>query len=192
MLRRLYDRMIALAETPYALWVLAAVAFAESSVFPLPPDLLIVPMVIARPERAWRIAGVALAASVLGGLLGYWIGAALFESVGRPVLAFYGMTDTFDTFAARYNAFGPWAVLIGGVTPFPYKVITILSGATHLSLPVFVVASVIARALRFFVIAALLWRFGAPIRDFIERRLGLLLTAGTVLLIGGFAAVKLL
>lgn len=192
MLRRLYDWTIDLARTPYALWALAVVAFIESSVFPIPPDVLMIPMIIARPSRAFVIAGVATVASVLGGILGYGIGWGLFETVGRPVLEFYGKDAYFDEFALRYNDYGAWMVLFAGVTPFPYKVITIMSGATGLSVPVFMVASVLARGLRFFVVAALLWKFGAPIRDFIERRLGLMFTLFMVLLIGGFVAVRYL
>ncbi|TYB83452.1 YqaA family protein [Maritimibacter fusiformis] len=192
MLRRLYDWTIRLAESPHALWALAVVAFAESSVFPIPPDVIMIPMIIARPNRAFLIAGVALAASVTGGIAGYLIGWGLFESVGRPVLAFYHMTDKFDEFRTAYNDWGAWAVLIAGVTPFPYKVITILSGATGLNFAVFMVASVVARGLRFFVVAGLLWKFGAPIRDFIEKRLGLMFILFVALLLGGFYVVKYL
>ncbi len=192
MLRGLYNWTMGLAESRYAIWALAAVAFVESSVFPIPPDILMIPMILAAPRRAWLIAGVATVASVLGGLLGYYIGWGLFESVGRPVLEFYGKDAYFDDFSARYNAWGAWAVLIAGVTPFPYKVITIMSGATGLSLTVFMVASVLARGLRFFIVAALLWKYGAPIRDFIERRLGLMFTLFCILLVGGFYAVKFL
>lgn len=192
MIRRLYDWTLALAAHPRAIWWLALVAFVESSVFPIPPDILMIPMIVAAPRKAFLIAGVATVSSVVGGLFGYWIGATLFDSIGQPILAFYGMTDKFDTFRVTYNDWGAWAVLIAGVTPFPYKVITILSGSTGLSLPVFMAASVVARGLRFFLVAALLWKFGPSIRDFIERRLGLMFTAAMVLLIGGFAAVKLL
>ncbi len=192
MLRGLYDWTMGLAESRYALWALAAVAFVESSVFPIPPDILMIPMILAAPRRAWLIAGVCTVSSVLGGLAGYYIGWGLFETVGRPVLEFYGKDAYFDAFSLRYNEWGAWAVLIAGVTPFPYKVITIMSGATGLSLSVFMVASVIARGLRFFLVAALLWKFGAPIRDFIERRLGLMFTLFCVLLVGGFYVVKYL
>ncbi len=192
MLRRLYDWTISLAEHPKALWALALVAFVESSVFPIPPDILMIPMIIAAPRRAFRIAGVAMAASVLGGMLGYYIGWGLFESVGRPVLEFYGKTDAFASFAERYNRYGAWAVLIAGVTPFPYKVITILSGSTGLNLPIFIVSSVLARGARFFVIAALLWKFGEPIRDFIERKLGLMFVLFVAILLGGFYLVRYL
>ncbi|WP_417248817.1 YqaA family protein [Celeribacter sp.] len=192
MMRRLYDWTLSLAQSPQALWALALIAFIESSVFPIPPDILMIPLIIARPREAFKIAGIATVASVAGGMLGYWIGYGAFESIGRPVLEFYGKDAYFDEFAAKYNEWGAWAVLIAGVTPFPYKVITILSGATSLSLPVFMVASVAARALRFFVVAALLWKFGAPIRDFIERRLGLVFAILVILLLGGFYAVKYL
>lgn len=192
MLRSLYDWTIRLAETPHALWALAALAFLESSVFPIPPDLMLIPMVLARPRRAFLIAGVCTAASVLGGLFGYWIGAVLFDSVGQPVLEFYGKQNRFEEFRATYNAWGAWAVLVAGITPFPFKVITILSGYTGLSLPVFFVASVIARGFRFFVVAALLWQFGAPIRGFIEQRLGLLFTLFMALLLAGALVLRFL
>lgn len=192
MLRRLYDWTLAQAQSPHALWVLAVVAFVESSVFPIPPDVLIIPLVIAAPHRAWLIAGVATVASVLGGLFGYYIGWALYESVGLPVLEFYGKTDSFDEFSARYNEWGAWAVLFGGITPLPYKLFTILSGSTGLNIVVFTIASIVARGLRFFIVAALLWKFGEPIRDFIERRLGLMFTLFLVCLLGGFAVLRYL
>ena len=192
MLKRLYDWTISLAESKHALWALAFVAFIESSVFPIPPDILMIPMIIATPRRAFLIAGIALASSVLGGMLGYFIGWGAFESIGRPVLEFYGKDAYFSEFSTKYNEWGAWAVLIAGVTPFPYKVITILSGVTGLNFAVFMVASVVARGLRFFIVAALLWKFGAPIRDFIEKRLGLVFTAFMILLVGGFVAVKYL
>ncbi len=192
MIRKLYDWTLSLADSRHALWALAFVAFVESSVFPIPPDILMIPMIIARPSRAFLIAGVATLASVAGGLFGYYIGAGLFESVGRPVLEFYGKTEAADSFAERFNAYGAWSVLIAGVTPFPYKVITIMSGWTGLDIGVFMISSVIARGLRFFVIAALLWKFGSPIRDFIERRLGLMFTLFVVILIGGFFLVRYL
>ena len=147
---------------------------------------------LARPSRAWLIAGVAMLASVLGGMMGYWIGATLFDSVGRPVLEFYGKTDYFADFSVRYNQWGAWAVLMAGITPFPYKVITIMSGWTAMPLGVFIATSILARGVRFFLVAVLLWKFGEPIRDFIERRLGLMFTIAVALLIGGFVAVRYL
>ncbi|MEL6426368.1 MAG: YqaA family protein [Pseudomonadota bacterium] len=192
MLRRLYDSVLSLADSPYALWMLAIVSFIESSVFPIPPDVLLIPMVLAAPHRAWLIAGVCTISSVLGGAFGYWIGAELLDTVGRPVLEFYGKWEKFADFSARYNEFGAWAVLFAGVTPFPYKVITITSGATGLDFWVFMISSVVARGLRFFIVAGLLWKFGPPIRVFIEERLGLMFTIAMALLIGGFAAVRFL
>lgn len=192
MIKRLYEWTIALASGPYALWALAAVAFAESSFFPIPPDVVMIPMIIARPNKAFLIAAVALAASVLGGMFGYYIGYGVFETIGQPVLEFYGKSDAATEFSAKFNEYGAWAVLIAGVTPFPYKVITIMSGWTGLHFGVFMVASVIARGLRFFVVAWLLWKFGAPIRDFIEKRLGLMFTLFVLLLGAGFYAVKYL
>ncbi|MBS8227413.1 YqaA family protein [Vannielia litorea] len=190
MLRSLYDWTISLATSPYALWALAIVAFIESSVFPIPPDVLMIPMVLATPRKAWLIAGIATVSSVLGGLLGYAIGALLFDSVGQPILTALGKGDAMAEFNTRFNDFGFWAVLGAGITPFPFKVITIMSGWTGMPLATFVVTSIIARGLRFFIVAGLLWKFGAPIRDFIEKRLGLVFTLFLVILIGGFFLVK--
>lgn len=192
MLKRLYAWTIGMAEHSNALWVLALVAFVESSFFPIPPDVIMIPMILAQPRRAWLIASVALAASVLGGLLGYAIGALAFETIGEPILASLGKADSMAEFSTRFNDMGFWAVLAAGVTPFPYKVITIMSGWTSMPLVTFIMTSILARALRFFVVAALLRTFGAPIRDFIERRLGLMFTLFVVILVAGFAAVKFL
>ncbi|MCG6883700.1 MAG: DedA family protein [Silicimonas sp.] len=192
MIRRLYDWTLSLAAHPRALWALAGVSFIESSFFPIPPDILIIPMVLAAPSRAWLIALVATIASVLGGLFGYFIGAVLFDTIGQAIFDFYGKADAVESFNARFNDYGAWAVLIAGVTPFPYKVITIMSGWTGLSLPVFMVSSVVARGLRFFIVAGLLWKFGPPIRIFIEKYLGLLFTLFVILLIGGFYLLRYL
>jgi len=166
------------------------VAFIESSVFPIPPDVLLIPMVLASPQKAWKIALVCTLASVLGGLLGYGIGYFLFEEAGRPMLELYGYDAKFADFQKTYNNWGAWAVFIAGITPFPYKVITILSGVTGLNLSVFIIASILARGIRFFIVAGLLWRFGEPMRTFIEARLGLLFTVFCGLLIGGFVLLK--
>ena len=192
MLQRLYDRTMQLAEHPRALRWLGGVSFAESSVFPIPPDVMMIPMILARPSRAWLIAFVALVGSVLGGLLGYAIGAFAFETIGRPVLTLLGKAGAMAQFNERFNDFGFWAVLIAGVTPFPFKVITIMSGWTGMPLITFLATSLLARSLRFFAVAGLLRIFGAPVRDFIERRLGLVFTAFVVLLSGGFISVKYL
>lgn len=190
MLRQLYDRVMDLSAHPRAVWGLAGVSFIESSVFPIPPDVMLIPMVLAERAKAWFYATVATISSVLGGLFGYAIGLFLFELVGRPILDLYGYGEAFTDFAARYNEWGAWIVFIAGVTPFPYKVVTIASGATQLNILVFLVASIAARGLRFYVESALLYWFGPPIRDFIERRLGLVFTVFVVALVGGFIAIR--
>ena len=190
MLRRFYDMTISLAAHRHAVPALGAESFAESSVFPIPPDALMIPMILARPRKAWMIALVCTLASVAGALLGYWIGAAFFDSIGQWVFDLYGKAEKFETFKLTYNAWGAWAVLIAGVTPFPFKVITIASGVTGLSLPVFIVSSLVARAARFFLVAAILRRFGDPARDFIERRLGLVFSAFCAMLFAGFYAMR--
>lgn len=173
-------------------WALAGVSFAESSVFPIPPDVMLIPMVLAERRKAWFYATICTIASVVGGAFGYLIGYALFETVGQPILNFYGYTEKFEEFASRYNDYGAWIVFIAGVTPFPYKVITIASGVTQLNFLIFMVASVAARGLRFFVVAGLLYWFGPPIKDFIERYLGILSVVFVVLLIGGFVVARYL
>ena len=190
MLKPLYDWTMRLAEHPRALWVLAIISFVESSVFPIPPDVLMIPLILAAPHRAWLIALVATVSSVLGGLLGYGIGAFAFDQLGQPILEALGKLDRIEEFNAKFNEAGFWAVLGAGITPFPYKVITIMSGWTGMPLATFIVTSIIARGLRFFIVAALLWKFGAPVREFIERRLGLVFTAFFVILIGGFVALR--
>jgi len=192
MLRALYDWTMAQATHPRALWILAFVAFVESSVFPIPPDVLIIPMILARPKQAWLIALVALVASVAGGIFGYVIGAFAFDQIGAPMLEAMGKGAAMEAFNTRFNDFGFWPVLVAGITPFPYKVITIMSGWTGLPLGTFIVTSIIARGVRFFLIAALLYKFGAPVRDFIERRLGLVFIVFVVLLLGGFYLVKVI
>ncbi len=192
MLRRLYDWVLEMAAHRHAAWALSFVAFLESSVFPIPPDVMLVPMVLAERLKAWTYAAIATVSSVLGGVAGYAIGYFLFELIGRPVIGFYGYSEAFGDFASRYNDYGAWIVFLAGITPFPYKVITIASGATQLNFLVFLVASIAARGLRFFIVSALLYWFGPPIRDFIERRLGLVTAVFFILLIGGFVLVKYL
>ncbi|WP_438960862.1 YqaA family protein [Nereida sp.] len=192
MIQRLYNWTLFMAEHPHALWVLALVSFVESSIFPIPPDILMIPMILAAPSRAFVIAGVALVSSVLGGLLGYAIGALAFDTIGQPILQALGKADSMEAFNGRFNDVGFWAVLIAGITPFPYKVITIMSGWTAMPLGTFIVTSIIARGLRFFIVAALLWKFGAPIKTFIEKRLPLMFTLFVLVLIGGVYAVKFL
>jgi membrane protein YqaA with SNARE-associated domain len=191
-LHRLYAWTMAQAASPYALWILALIAFLESSLFPIPPDVLLIPMVLAAPRRTWLIAGVCTLSSVAGGILGYAIGALLFDGIGRPVLELYGYLDKFTAFQESYNAWGAWIVFGAGLTPFPYKVITIASGVTGLNLATFMIASVLARGLRFFLVATLLRHFGEPIRRFIERNLGWLTVLFFALLLGGFLLLRLL
>ena len=192
MIRPLYDWTMRQAERKNAVWVLAAVSFIESSVFPIPPDILLIPIVLANRQRAFVIAAICTAASVLGGWLGYAIGYFLFETLGRQILEFYHAMKHYDEFKAGFDQWGVWIIILKGMTPIPYKLVTIASGAFKFNLLWFTVASIIARAMRFFLLAALLWKFGEPIRDFIERRLILLTTAFVVLLVGGFLALKLL
>jgi len=191
-MKRLYDWMMRMAgheKAPYALfWV----AFIESSIFPIPPDVMLVPMVLARRMKAWTYATICTVGSVVGGIAGYAIGFYLFEFIGQPILRFYGYADRFDEFSKLFNDYGVWILIIKGMTPFPYKVLTILAGATHMALIPFILASIGARAMRFFLVAGLLYWFGDPMRDFIERRLNLLTTAFVILLLGGFAAIRFL
>lgn len=190
MLRRLYNWMLEASRHRNATYILGVVSFAESSFFPIPPDILLIPMILAERAKAWGLALLTTITSVLGGLLGYAIGYFLFDTIGEPMLGFYGYGQAFQDFAARYNSYGAWIVFIAGLTPFPFKVITIASGATALPIAVFLLASILARGLRFFAVAALLYWFGPPIRDFLERYLGLATIAFMILLIGGFALIK--
>ncbi|MBL8667541.1 MAG: DedA family protein [Rhodospirillales bacterium] len=190
MLRRLYDRVMQLAEGPQAEKWLAVISFSESSFFPIPPDVMIVPMVLARPERAWRIAAICTIASVLGGFFGYAIGYFLYEAVGRPIVDFYGYQAAFEKFHHQFQEWGLWIILIKGMTPIPYKIVTIASGVAHFDLAVFAAASLATRAARFFLVAALLKAFGPPLRTFIERYLTLVTTALLLAIVGGFVALK--
>ncbi len=192
MLRRLYDWVMGLAAGRHANWALAGVSFAESSFFPIPPDVMLIPMVMADRTRWWRIALISTIASVLGALLGYAIGALLFEAIGKPILDFYHADAAFASLQAQYNEWGWLGILIGAVTPLPYKVLTIFSGSVAFSLPVFIAVSVLGRGLRFFIVAGLLYFFGPPIRDFIEKRLTLVFIVFCIVLVGGFVAVKYL
>lgn len=189
-LRRLYDWTLDLAAKKHAAWALSVVSFIESSVFPIPPDVLLIPMVLSNRAKAWWYALLCTIASVLGALLGYAIGALLFDTVAQPILSFYGYADKFEDFAGRYNEWGVWVVLIAGLTPFPFKVITIASGATGLGLPVFILASIVARGIRFFAVAGLIYVFGPPVRAFVEKRLGLVFAVSLAVLVGGFVVAR--
>jgi len=191
MFRRLYDRMMLLAASRQAPAWLAGVSFAESSFFPVPPDLMLAPMVLAKPEHAWRNAAICTAASAAGGAVGYAIGYFL-TPVGLALLAFVGRPDGLASFQAWYDQWGLAATAIAGLSPFPYKVITIASGLAEFNFGVFIAASVATRGLRFFMLAALLKWFGPPIRVFIEKRFGLVTTAVAVVLVAIIVAVKFL
>jgi len=189
-IRQLKEWTLAKAAHPHALWILAIVSFVESSIFPIPPDVMLIPMVLAQPSRAYRIAFVCMASSVLGGLCGYFIGFIAFDAVGKPILELWGLGSQIGEFSAKYNQYGGWAVLVAGITPFPYKVITILSGATQLQLPTFIVSSIIARGARFFLVTYVAVRFGPPLLELLERRLWLVLAVGLVLLLGSYYLLR--
>ena len=192
MIKRMYDWTLSMSGHPRSLWVLAFVAFIESSFFPIPPDLLLIPLILAAPTRAFGIALIAVVASVAGGVFGYFIGAFAFEAIGQPILASLGKIDYIEGFNQKFNEYGLWAVLIAGVTPFPFKVITIMSGWTSMPFGVFLFSSLVARSLRFFAVATLLYYFGAPIRNFIEKRLGLVFTVFIFVLIAGFFMIRII
>jgi membrane protein YqaA with SNARE-associated domain len=193
MLRRLYDWCIAAAGKPYASWILGIVSFAESSFFPVPPDVMLIPMALARPKRAWFYATLCTATSVAGGLLGYVIGAWLYDSLGAWVVRVYGYGDKIDMVRAAYAEYGPWIIIGKGVTPIPYKLVTITAGFAGYSLPLFLLFSVIARGMRFYLLAFLLNRYGERAREIIEKRLGLWVTIAALVVVSGFvAAVYLL
>lgn len=192
MLKNSYDWMMAKARSRHASPALFWVSFVESSFFPIPPDVMLIPMILANRARAFYYANVALVGSVLGGLLGYAIGYFFFVEIGQPILEFYGKAESFKSFTDWFNEWGVWILVIKGMTPFPYKVLTITAGVTHMPLLEFALASVVARAMRFYLVAALLYFFGEPIRQFIERRLKWVTTAFVVLLVGGFLAVRFL
>lgn len=192
MMRSIYDWMMRMAGDRRAPHALFWVSFAESSFFPIPPDVMLIPMIMADRAKAWSYAALATLASVIGGVAGYAIGYFLIDTVGTSILQFYGKTKGFEEFKTLFNEWGVWILIIKGMTPIPYKVLTITAGVTHMPLLQFMLASVVARAMRFFLVAALLYWFGPPIKDFIEKRLTLVTTVGVVLLVGGFVAVKYL
>lgn len=190
MIKKIYDYTLRLSAKENALYFLFAISFIESSFFPIPPDIMLIPMVLATPTKAYKIASVATIASVLGGYFGYAIGVGFFDLIAKPVLEFYGYMKQFDSFKELYTNWGAWIVFGAGVTPFPYKVITIASGVVELNLWVFGIASITSRGLRFFLVAWLLKKYGTPMRLFIEKNLNLLAVLFFVLLLGGFALIK--
>lgn len=191
LVRKIYDSVIHLSSDKHALAWLFAISFIESSFFPIPPDIMLIPMILATPKKAWKIAGVCTIASVIGAYLGYIIGFYFFELIAEPLLEFYGYLEKFNEFKNLYSEYGAWIVFGAGITPFPYKIITIASGVVQLNLVVFTIASIIARGLRFFVIAWLLKAYGEKMRTFIEKNLGWLSVLFLILLIGGFLLIKL-
>ena len=190
LVQKTYDTMLNLSAKQHAMFFLFLVAFAESSFFPIPPDVMLIPMVLATPYKAWRIASLATIASVLGGYFGYGIGLFAFDLIAEPILKFYNALDKFHQFENYYHQYGAWIVFGAGITPFPYKIITIASGVVHLDLMVFTIASILARGMRFFLVAWLLKKYGPPMKVFIEKHLGILSILFLILLIGGFALIK--
>jgi len=189
MLRRLYDWCVDAAGKPHASWILGAVSFAESSFFPAPPDIMLIPMALARPDKAWFYATLCTATSVVGGLLGYFIGSALYDTVGQWLIHLYGYGDKVEAFRAAYANYGAWIILLKGLTPIPYKIVTITSGFAGFNIGLFVVMSVISRGMRFYAEAFLLNRYGARARGLIEERLGLWATLGAAAVVIGFVVV---
>ena len=190
MLKKLYDKVMDLADHPKALWILAIMSFAESSFFPIPPDILLIPMVIAAPTRAWKIAFVCSVSSLFGGIFGYIIGAYFFELIGQPIVEFYHLQAQFERFQQSYNEYGAIIVAVAGFSPIPYKVFTIASGVTNLDLATFIIASAVSRSARFFLVALLLWKYGEPIREFIEKHLAKLTLLFCIFLVGAFVLLK--
>lgn len=192
MLKRLYDRLMALSSHPKACWWLALAAFVESSVFPIPPDVLMIPMVLAERRRAWFYAGLATVGSVAGAFLGYAIGAVFYDTLGQWVIHLYHLEDKAAIMTGEIRDNLVWIMAVKGMIPIiPFKLVTIASGIAHADLPTFAVACVLVRATRFYLVAAVLWKFGEPARHFIEKRLGLVTAACAVGLVGGFLLVKL-
>jgi membrane protein YqaA with SNARE-associated domain len=189
MLRRLYDWCIAAADKPYAVWMLGFVSFAESSFFPVPPDVMLIPMALAQPQRAWFFAMVCTITSVLGGVLGYAIGALLYDSIGGWIIQLYGYGDKVEQFRVAYAEYGAWIILLKGLTPIPYKLVTITSGFANYNLLLFVVFSIITRGARVYVLAFLLYRYGPRARSIIEERLGFWVTIAAIGLVLGFVVV---
>lgn len=186
LIRALYNFIIQLSNHPYAHYWLFIVAFVESSFFPIPPDVMLIPMCLAAPKKAFKFWIIATIGSVLGGMLGYVIGWALFDEIGKPLLLAYGFENGLELVQTSYDEHGWWLVLLSAVTPLPYKLFTIASGALSLNFPIFILTSLLGRGTRFAIVCYLLYKFGAPIQDFIEKKLGLVTLVALGLLIGGF------
>ena len=190
MLRKLYDWVLHWAETPYGSWALFLLAFCESSFFPIPPDILLIGLAVAIPKRSFRYALICSAGSVLGGCLGYLIGWQFMAGIGERIIAFYGLTQKIDYIQSLYMAYDAWAIGIAGFTPIPYKVFTISAGAFHINFMVFVIASVVSRSARFFLVGGLIYVFGPKIQAFIDKYFNVLAVVFTVLLVAGFVVIK--
>jgi membrane protein YqaA with SNARE-associated domain len=186
MFKKLYAWTIALADSPHAPWALAAVAFAESSFFPIPPDIVLVPMTLAQPKRAWFYAGICTVASVLGGMVGYLIGALLYDTVGQWLIGLYGGAAKVESVREAYARWGAIFILVKGVTPIPYKFVTIVSGALGYSFALFVFLSIVTRGARFFIVAGLLNRWGEPIKAWLEEHFGLFIAVLVASIVAGF------
>lgn len=186
MLRSLYRRTMALADSPRAPLALGIIAFAESSIFPLPPDLILVPMSLAQPRRAWMFATIATVASVLGGILGYAIGALLYDTVGQWLIEVYGYGGKLEAVRAAYARWGALVIVLKGFTPIPYKLVTIVSGLLGYNFVLFVVLSVLTRGARFFLLAGLLKRFGEPIKAGMERHFAWFVGVMGAIIVVGF------
>lgn len=191
MLRKLYDWVLHWAETPYGSWALFILAFCESSFFPVPPDVLLIALAVAIPKRSFRYALICSAGSVLGGCLGYLIGWQFMAGIGERIISFYGLTQKIDYIQSLYMAYDAWAIGIAGFTPIPYKVFTISAGAFHINFMVFMIASLVSRSARFFLVGGLIFIFGSKIQAFIDRYFDMLAVAFTVLLVAGFVLIKL-
>lgn len=189
-LQSLYNWTLRIAAHKHAVWWLAGISFAQSSFFPIPPDVALMPMCLADRSKSFRYAFICTISSVLGGILGYAIGYFLFETIGKAIVEFYGLAGEFDNFKSKFNSWGIWIVFISGFSPIPYKIITIASGVTHMELAPFIIASIAGRTVRFYFVAGLIWKFGARIQNFIEKYLSLLTLLFFVLLIGGFISLK--
>src|ERR1700756_3034912 len=192
MLQPLFAPVLAAAAGPNALTALLIISFVESSFFPIPPDILLIPMILARPRDAWRLAAYCALASVAGGLLGYAIGYFLFDTIGRPILEFYHAMDKYEALKTAFAQWGAWIIVLKGLTPIPFKLVTIASGVAQFDLLAFALAALVSRSLRFFLVAALLWWFGDPVREFIERRLMLVTSVFALALVGGFLVLRYL
>ena len=188
MLRRLYDWCIAASGKPHASWIMGVVSFVESSFFPVPPDAMLIPMSLARPDRAYYFATVCTVTSVAGGVLGYVIGYFLYDTLGLWLMQLYGYGDKVEAFRDAYREWGAWIIVLKGMTPIPYKIVTIASGFAEYPIIPFILLSFVARGMRFYLVAFLIHRYGPRAREIIEKRLGFWVTVSFVVLVAGIVA----